>query len=686
MRQRRIPIPLLILLLAAFMRLWHLGKAPPGLQHDEIFKAQEGRAIVEQGDIQLFYRSNQGHEGGYVWLIAFAYLIAGISTLTIKLPAFWCGMLTVALLYRVGTDLYNFRVGVLASGFAAVLFWLVFTNRVGLRANLLPVVVLIVIWGIWRVCKGLKPLVSPMNRQGGFSPLRDRWVIFTGITLGIAIYTYTSSIALYFAYAVFVGSLAILRWQEFKQHYRQLFLIGILGALLTLPMIRLRLQEPIGQDRFNTISKPWNDLKAGDPTLVIENGKKLAGMAFFTGDPEWRYNIKDRPLFVTPVGLLVYAGLLLLLWQLRRQPLNILLLALVVFGIVPSLLTSAAPSFLRSIVIAPSLLLALAVAIDQLGKIPGLNRAAWGIGFAAIAITVMTDYSAYFERWTNHPAANAIYRSDLRLLADYLRQQEEDLVLVSTLEPLTLDPSIYTYSGADLSRDISWFNGLVNIGLSETPRLLFVSPLAPISPAHAEWLTPAMGTAVLPPLTRQDGSIAFEVYQLAADQSPVIERLEAVSAHPVYLPPARFPVAADELQPLPYPINFGNVLRLRGYQIPLTTIPIVDNRVNDGLQLQLYLQPLTHDLNTNLSVFVHLIASDGRVLAGRDFLGAPATSWNPAMFFIQDNYVGNYNLTPGQYAVAVGLYDLTTGKRYPVLDPAGNIISDQVILGLVEAR
>ncbi|MBC8099245.1 MAG: hypothetical protein H7Y11_07360, partial [Armatimonadetes bacterium] len=52
-----------LLLLAAVMRLAQLDAAPPGLQHDEIFKAQEGIALMTQGDFRVFYPSNQGHEG-----------------------------------------------------------------------------------------------------------------------------------------------------------------------------------------------------------------------------------------------------------------------------------------------------------------------------------------------------------------------------------------------------------------------------------------------------------------------------------------------------------------------------------------------------------------------------------------------------------------------------------------------
>ncbi len=145
-------VPVLILLIAAFARLWQFGEAPPGLQHDELFYAQDGRSIVEDGNWRIFYADNQGREGGYIWFLALAYLMFGATTIMVKIPALWISLLTVAMTYRVAHDLFNYRVGVIASGLAAVAFWPIFIGRLGLRAGTLPLVALVVLWGTWRVC------------------------------------------------------------------------------------------------------------------------------------------------------------------------------------------------------------------------------------------------------------------------------------------------------------------------------------------------------------------------------------------------------------------------------------------------------------------------------------------------------------------------------------------------------
>jgi 4-amino-4-deoxy-L-arabinose transferase-like glycosyltransferase len=182
---KRLAIGTIILLAAAFLRLWMYGDVPPGLQHDEVFNAEAAIHFADDGYIRIFYPSNQGREGAFVWLLGLTYLLFGINTMMIKFPAFVCGLFTVALTFRFGVRNISPLAGVVASGLTAVSFWAVFTSRVGLRAVMLPVIVLLALIGMSRILKA----------DGARK--RRRAAILTGLALGFAIYTYTSSLALY---------------------------------------------------------------------------------------------------------------------------------------------------------------------------------------------------------------------------------------------------------------------------------------------------------------------------------------------------------------------------------------------------------------------------------------------------------------------------------------------------------
>src|SRR5207237_1384735 len=163
----------------------------------------------------------------------------------------------------------------------------------------------------------------------------------------------------------------------------------------------------------------------------------------------------------------------------------------------------SALSFVRTIVVFPALLMFVGIAIDAIPH----NRLAWTVGIAAIVVTVAVDWPAYFSQWVHDDEVRSIYREDLRLLGAYLRDHDEPLALVSTNAPADyLDPLLYSYSNAQQNRtDVVWFDGRTDIALSEKPTLLLVSPLAPISPPQQDWLTPATGTQLLPPILADDG-------------------------------------------------------------------------------------------------------------------------------------------------------------------------------------
>ena len=122
-------------------------------------------------------------------------------------------------------------------------------------------------------------------------------------------------------------------------------------------MIQIRLSDPLGLNRVTSIAQPLQEALDARPQMLIDNGWKLLGMPAFVGDPTWRYNIAGRPLFLFPIGLLAYFGFLTescAAVGVRRSICSSASVA--VFGLLPSLFTVLAPSFLRSIAILPAVM------------------------------------------------------------------------------------------------------------------------------------------------------------------------------------------------------------------------------------------------------------------------------------------------------------------------------------------
>ncbi len=95
------------------------------------------------------------------------------------------------------------------------------------------------------------------------------------------------------------------------------------------------------------------------------------------------------------------------------------------------------------------------------------------------------------------------------------------------------------------------------------------------------------------------------------------------------------------------------------------------------------------------TVFIHLIDGAGRPVAGHDYtpLGGscPTYLWFPKWLSGQ-TFTDPYrlpipaDLPPGDYWLEVGMYGMTSLRRLPVVDLAGNLSGDRVILGPVRVE
>lgn len=655
---------LVILLLAAVLRIVALNDSPPGLQHDEMFKALEGRRLLEAGDFRVFYPTNQGHEGGYVWALAVSMALLGVNAFAIKFPAFVFGMLTVALTIRLAGKLSGPLAAAVAGGLSAVSFFAVFTSRVGLRAVMLPVFVL------WLLL-ALYGLLSHRQHAASFAQTYKS-ALSAGLALGLAIYTYTSAFALWGGVVALILALVAFDRPKLRLLWRPLILMVVIGAALSVPMLVARATDPEGFNRSSTITRPLNDALAGRPQELLDNGLRLLGMAAFTGDPEARYNIPGRPFFPLPVGLLAYVGLALMAWRVRRQPLYAALLGIMAAGLLPSLLTVSAPSFLRSIALLPGLVLCVALAVSALPFRMGV-----GGGVAIIALVGFLDVRAYFVEWTRLPDVHAIYRDDLEQLARAVASSD-GFWLVSTPD-VEQDYLTFTLVAGDAASRVAFFDGDTTVAFAEGARLA-ISPLSPLTPPHQPFVTEAFGAHAEAPIVRQDGERAYEVFQL--ENTAALEgRLETASAAYLWSNAAfERGELADWAEVISYPVNFGGIVRLAGAEMADRVIATEF----DGVNLQLFLEPISERPAMPLGIFVHVYRqNNGRLHAQRDLMGMPPAQWLPDITFMQDNFVVMGPSRPGAYIVAMGVYNVVTGERLPVLSESGEELGDRVLIGRV---
>jgi hypothetical protein len=124
--------------------------------------------------------------------------------------------------------------------------------------------------------------------------------------------------------------------------------------------------------------------------------------------------------------------------------------------------------------------------------------------------------------------------------------------------------------------------------------------------------------------------------------------------------------------------RLGDDIRLAGYRIPAPSV-----RPGEEVDLHLYWQSV-NDLEIDYTVFVHAYDRAGKLWGTGD--SQPLSGKYPTSRWAKGEVVGDLQRVrldpqapPGEYVLAIGLYDLKTMQRLPVADADGKPLADGVI-------
>ncbi len=127
------------------------------------------------------------------------------------------------------------------------------------------------------------------------------------------------------------------------------------------------------------------------------------------------------------------------------------------------------------------------------------------------------------------------------------------------------------------------------------------------------------------------------------------------------------------------PFTFDEQIQLVGYRLANDSV-----RPGNYFRLLLYWKAGT-DLTGDYNVFVHLLDEQGRVLAQRDGVPAngiyPTWAWMPSEIVEDEHLIPlDSDVPPGEYRLAIGLYEPDTLRRLGATDPEGGPVGDQALL------
>jgi 4-amino-4-deoxy-L-arabinose transferase-like glycosyltransferase len=653
MLRRRLPF-LAIFIIAAALRLIALDTTPPGLQHDEVFHGHDAVTVL-LGNRPLYFTSNAGNEPLFIYLMSITIGLFGHNEWGIRLAAVICGLLTLVFTYLWIRRAFNQRTALVASALLAVNFWPLFLSRAGLRAASVPMLAALTAFLI----ADFRFWISDKTACPPHYTLRS--ALLAGIALGLSLYTYPAARTL----PVIVVTFCLVYSLIARRLNKALLLVLIVAAIVFSPLGYTLATLPEADTRLQQLGGPVQAALGGNFEPVLRYTRATLGLFTFGGDPIARYNLPGRPVFDPITGLLFYLGLVLAIRQ-WREPRYLFALIWLPIGLLPSMLSDSAPSFLRASASLPVTFLFPALAVDWLianRQDAKTRRVIGGVAAIGLLVTAALTMRDYFVEWPNRADVREVYRADLALAAKWIEQQPADQpIVVAGTNPRDLDPFLFDFQ-LSAKRDVKWVDRAFGLVLPASPGKVISPVFSPLDPALRRLIA---DTFVRAGLASGPQTIFF------ADGSPAFEVFE-VRPYPVSPSGPRFAAVGAQ--------GTGPTIELAAYELAGSA------RAGESLFFTLAWRVVTDTAGAQLpvSIFAHLLDVRGEFAAGRDLLAFPSAGWRAGDWWYQRHDLPiPADLQPGQYQIEIGVYSQADGSRWRALDAAGNDIGDRWAPGTIQ--
>jgi len=482
-------LPCRMALLGLFLAAWgillyRLNDVPPGFQHDQTFNTMDAIDVLS-GRHTIYFPANFGREPIGIYSAAGVFMITGGHyAWGLRFSSVFWAMLGLATTVAFARRYLSRGAALLAAALMAGSFWFLFAARLGLEPMaLLPLAVAM----LYLLARGLAPL-------GGACGVERRSFAdfaWAGLAGGLAVYTYLAARSLFLlpilllVYEIFAARLGRRRYgggpaclagarrtqaaptnlHALKARMAGLLLaFGIMLAASAPLLAYLRDHASTSDRRVAELGAPIAAALRGDLGPLGDKSWEAVRSLLWAGPPAipYHYNVPGRPALQPVLALLFLAGLVATFARWRRR--EFLLMAALVLGMAPVLLTGADALYMRGIIALPLLFILVARGVWAVGLLAGsmVSRAAgpgpassraWGDAatlLAAVAVLGLLAWHgressiAYFRTWARAEETGRIYNADFRAAAAFVSANPSaGQVFIGTDRLLDLDAKTY---------------------------------------------------------------------------------------------------------------------------------------------------------------------------------------------------------------------------------------------------
>jgi 4-amino-4-deoxy-L-arabinose transferase-like glycosyltransferase len=354
-RWTRIELVLLVVILAVavFMRLYHLNEFPFGTYYDEADNGLNAERILTQTDLPVYVESTH-LPAHYLYLIAGAFELFGVSTLSMRLASVAIGLATVAAAYLAGRELLGRKMGLAAAFMLAVSRWDINWSRIAMHGVTTPLFELLSVGLLLRALR------------------RGRWTDFAlaGLSVGIGLCFYVPFRVFPVVLVLYLVHRAVVEKDFVRRSWRGLLILSIAALMAVSPVAQYALRHPdTFWERTLWVSISADTTPATRISALADSAAKHLLMFNYRGDSNPRHNLPGEPMLDPLSGALMVLGLGLCLWR-WRQPHSMLLMVWLGVMLAGGIFSRSeeAPHSLRAIGSLPAAFLLAVVPLDGLSR------------------------------------------------------------------------------------------------------------------------------------------------------------------------------------------------------------------------------------------------------------------------------------------------------------------------------
>lgn len=424
----------IIILIAAFFRLWQITQLPGGLFPDEAANGLDVNSIL-LGNHSPFFERGNGREGLFFYLLAFSVELFGRGPWQHHIVSALIGIAEVIVLFFLARRMFGFKTATLAAFFMAVSAWHVTLSRTGFRAILIPLFTTLTFYYI------VKFIQNRDDRQKIYA------AILAGAFFALGFYTYIAYRVMIVILLALLAASVYVKFKSWRQtyemiiSYKKYLIISAVSFLIFFAPLGYYFYSHPGSfiGRSGQVSVFTTSLNHGDVIGTILIVTKKTALSFFTeGDLNWRHNVSGMPFLPPAVSIFFLTGLIYALWRSAKYIYyktnfhdgKYLILIFWFFAmLVPELMTAEGiPHGLRLIGAIPAVFIFPAIILAKImnytlnkfkNNSSAISLAIFALAFY-IALLTAGSYNAYFVYYANSPEAYYAYRSDLTVVSDYL--------------------------------------------------------------------------------------------------------------------------------------------------------------------------------------------------------------------------------------------------------------------------